>query len=366
LGRWPRFCGDPTEAIAPTANKINIGEPKPSVYDLRMSKGGQKKRNRRASAARVKKLGWVVPAKRQPLFPTPNSVSNRTQRTQQSSATSPSAVSPPAVSPSAATGRIAKPRSANRTPMTAATPAPAAPNYFDSAKRPIVSLYFLLPLILCYEIAKIFVGVERISSGIDLWVHNFLCIFGAGQLVILPLLTTAVMLFYHHQIKDQWHVTPSTLGKMAAEAIGFGFMLFFFAHIFQIAAVASPTAGKLVDPYYWQIGSTQWWANVVTYVGTGIHEELIFRVILMLPAIAFLKDMLKDKQVATAIAVVGVGLLFALAHVDFVNPLGQPFDPVSFSLRFIASCIFSAVFLYRGFGIVVGTHIVYNVLTLLG
>ena len=63
---------------------------------------------------------------------------------------------------------------------------------------------------------------------------------------------------------------------------------------------------------------------------------------------------------------IGTGLLFALAHVDFINPLGQPFDPTSFSLRFIVSCLFAAVFLYRGFGIVVGTHIVYNVLTLLG
>ena len=86
----------------------------------------------------------------------------------------------------------------------------------------------------------------------------------------------------------------------------------------------------------------------------------------MLPAIAILKNTLSDKQTATILAVVGIGLLFALAHVDFINPLGQPFDPTSFSFRFIASCLFAAVFLYRGFGIVVGTHIVYNVLTLLG
>jgi hypothetical protein len=238
--------------------------------------------------------------------------------------------------------------------------------YYASAKRPIVSLYFLLPLILCYETAKIFAGGESLSSGIDLWIHNFLCIFGAGQLVILPLLTTAVMLYYHHQNNDHWHARPSTFGKMAAEAIGFGFMLFFFAHIFQIAAAASPSAGKVIDPYYWQIGSTAWWANVVTYVGTGIHEELIFRVILMLPAIALLKSVLSDQQTATILAVAGVGFLFALAHVDFINPLGQPFDPTRFSFRFIASCLFAALFLHRGFGIVVLTHIVYNVLTLLG
>lgn len=321
--------------------KINIGEQQQTDYDWAMSNVGEKRSKRRSIAA-SKRLGWVVPTKRQPLFPSP----------------------PTAQTAAPAPASSAKPHSLASNHNAAATP--QNQGYFASAKRPIVSLYFLMPLILCYEIAKIFAGGELLSSGIDLWIHNFLCIFGAGQLVILPLLTTAVMLYYHHKINDHWYAQPSTFAKMAAEAIGFGFMLFFFAHIFQIVAVASPSAGKVVDPYYWQIGSATWWANVVTYVGTGIHEELIFRVILMLPAIAFLKSIFSDQQAATMLAVVVIGFLFALAHVDLINPLGQPFDPTSFSFRFVASCLFAVVFLYRGFGIAVGTHIIYNVLTLLG
>ena len=208
-------------------------------------------------------------------------------------------------------------------------------------------------------------GVEQLSSGVDLWIHELLCVFGAGQLVILPLLTTIVLLFYHQQNKDDWHVQSNTILKMAAEAVGYGFMLFIFANLLQIVALSSPNAGKLVDPYYWQIGSAQWWGNVITYVGTGIHEELIFRVILMLPAIAILKDHFEDQISATLLAVIGIGLLFAVAHIDVINPMGQPFEATSFTFRFIASCIFSAIFLYRGFGIVVGTHIIYNVLTLI-
>ena len=316
-----------------------------------MSKVGSKKSKRGVA---TKRLGWVLPQKRQPLFPPPPSeVQHASAATAQASC-----------------DRVDKPIAATDaktfTRKFSSTSKRQKASYFVSAKRPIVSLYFLLPLILCYEIAKIWAGGELLSSGIDLWIHDSLCVFGAEQLVILPLLTAAVMLYYHHKTNDHWHARPSTFGKMAAEAIGFGFMLFFFAHIFQIAAVASPSAGKVIDPYYWQIGSTTWWANVVTYVGTGIHEELIFRVIIMLPAIAFLKSILSDQQTATILAVIGTAMVFALAHVDFINPLGQPFDSTSFSLRFIASCFFAVVFLYRGFGIVVGTHIVYNVLTLLG
>lgn len=319
-----------------------------------MSNAGSKRSKPKGAARR---LGWVFPEKRKPLFPSRPPVAGVPTAT---AAGSSDRTSQPASAAQA--NRLAQRLDSK---LDSISRQPSA-RYFESAKRPIVSLYFLLPLILCYEIAKIFTGGELLSSGIDLWIHNFLCLFGAGQLVILPLLTTAVMLYYHHKMDDHWHVELSTFGKMAAEAIGFGFMLFFFAHLFQIAAVASPSAGKVIDPYYWQIGSTAWWANVITYVGTGIHEELIFRVIIMLPAITFLKDKLADQFTATMLAVIGTGLLFALAHVDFINPLGQPFDLTSFSFRFIASCLFAAVFLYRGFGIVVGTHIVYNVLTLLG
>lgn len=244
-------------------------------------------------------------------------------------------------------------------------------DYFVAAKRPIVSLYFLLPLILCYEIAKIFAGADLLASGIDLWIDQGLRFLGAGQLVILPLLTTIVLLFYHQRSGDDWHVRPSTFLKMAGEAIGIGLMLFCFSNLFQIAAVASPTAGQLVDPYYWDIRSSHWWGSVITYVGTGIHEELIFRMILLLPAIALMKDLLGEttpnphQSNGTWIAVIAISLLFAAAHVDVFNPLGDPFNVTSFAFRGIASCILSAVFLYRGFGIVVGTHIAYNVLTLL-
>lgn len=328
-----------------------------------MSKAGQTN-SKRANPSEMKKFGWVVPAKRQPLFPPPPPAPKSLTTAKPGCA----------VSPEIATNRVIRKQAAakshyrgqRRNTFTRKTTAPQQRHgYFASAKRPIVSLYFVLPLILCYETAKIFVGGEQLSSGVDLWIHSFLCVLGVGQLVILPLLTTAVLLFHHHQSKDHWNIQPATFPKMAGEAIGFGFMLFFLANLFQIAAVASPTAGKLVDPYHWQIGSAPWWGHVVTYVGTGIHEELIFRVILMLPVIGLLKDAFEDKQTATLNAVIVIGLMFSLAHVDIVNPLGEPFSVTRFTFRFIASCVFSAIFLYRGFGIVVGTHIVYNVLTLI-
>ena len=103
----------------------------------------------------------------------------------------------------------------------------------------------------------------------------------------------------------------------------------------------------------------------MTYIGTGIHEELIFRVLIMLPLVSLLAKHVRTRFQAAVIAAAMSSLLFATAHVDWLNPAGEPFQELTFLFRFAAAGMFAAVFHYRGFGIAVGTHITYNVLTLL-
>lgn len=242
--------------------------------------------------------------------------------------------------------------------------------YLEQARRPIASLYFLFPLIMIYEVAKIFIGPQTACSGIDYWICELMSLFGVGQLVILPMLMTAVLLAWHHRKADQYGVSARVFPLMAFEALGMGLMLFLVAHVFLVLFGSGPDAGRVADPYNWTIGTTDWWSSVVTYIGTGIHEELIFRVLLMLPLVLLLTTHLEMKQMGTrfhavVIAAVISSLLFAVAHVDWFNPAGEPFQELTFLFRFVAAGVFATVFHYRGFGIAVGTHITYNVLTLL-
>ena len=237
--------------------------------------------------------------------------------------------------------------------------------YLEHARRPIASLYFLFPLIMIYEVAKIFIGPQTACSGIDHWICELLSLFGAGQLVILPMLMTAVLLVWHHRKADQYGVSFKVFPMMASEALGMGLMLFLVAHVFLVLFGNGPDAGRVVDPYHWTIGSSTWWSSVVTYIGTGIHEELIFRVLIMLPLAMLLAKRLRTHFHAAVLAAVVSSLLFATAHIDWFNPAGEPFHELTFLFRFVAAGVFATVFHYRGFGIAVGTHITYNVLTLL-
>jgi len=236
--------------------------------------------------------------------------------------------------------------------------------YQSETQRPLVCLAFVLPLLLFYEIGSIFLSdagnfsASRLRSGVDQWFHQFLQQFGFGQLVLLPLVTVGVILAWHHRVNDHWRIRPTVLMGMLTEAAGLGLILFCAANSLNLlfggaAPAAQASVGLSVD----------WWADVVGCVGSGIYEELLFRVVLLVPAIHCLSRTFKDRKLAVVIGVGLVSLVFASMHYNVFNPAGNQFELSSFMFRFGASIVFCALFLYRGFGIAVGTHAAYDVLT---
>ena len=103
--------------------------------------------------------------------------------------------------------------------------------------------------------------------------------------------------------------------------------------------------------------------HAVSFVGSGIYEELIFRIMILVPIIYWASRISKDHKLSMIAGVVLVSLIFAALHYNVLNPAGNPFELSSFSFRFVASTVFCTLFLFRGFGIAVGTHVAYDVLT---
>ena len=118
-------------------------------------------------------------------------------------------------------------------------------------------------------------------------------------------------------------------------------------------------------------GDPQSSGRVVAFLGAGIYEELLFR-LMMLPAVAVLLSFCGMKRnTSFALAVLTTSLLFAAAHyrlditlgpIQWATPSGDPFEWMSFVFRLMAGSFFSIVFLYRGFGIAVGAHAMYDIL----
>ena len=84
---------------------------------------------------------------------------------------------------------------------------------------------------------------------------------------------------------------------------------------------------------------------------------------MLLPALIVVLHKLGMPRIpAIVLSIAATSLLFAAAHYDFLNPAGDPFELPGFIVRIVASVFFCLVFLFRGFGVAVGTHVAYDVL----
>ncbi len=236
----------------------------------------------------------------------------------------------------------------------------AKSSYQQETLRPIVCLAFVFPLILAYELGTVILGRESLRSGVDQWISQFLNQLGFGQLVLLPMLTAAIMIVWHHHRGDHWRIRWSVLMGMSLEAIGLGLILFWAANAFHLFShnnlvAAIPSSLSFCQPH-------QWCAKIMTYLGSGIYEELFFRLIL-LASMIYLMRQLTNRTAATIVGMLVVSLVFAALHYSLINPAGTEFELSSFFFRFVASIVFCVLFLFRGFGIAVGSHVAFDVLT---
>ena len=237
-------------------------------------------------------------------------------------------------------------------------------DYRLETRRPIVCLMFVAPLLLFYEIGSILVNDPHGKSGIDQWLHWVLDTIGIGQLVVLPILTAAILITWHHRIGDSHRVRLSVFMGMALESVGLGIILFFAGNAFhQLATIDSMSPANVPLEITAVVASGGWWSNTVSFVGSGVYEELVFRLIMLGGFVAITRKYWGDAGTGKIVGAIVTSLLFAALHYDFFNPAGGVFEVNSFVFRFFASIVFCVLFLFRGFGIAVTTHAVYDVLT---
>ena len=99
---------------------------------------------------------------------------------------------------------------------------------------------------------------------------------------------------------------------------------------------------------------------MIGYVGAGVYEETLFRLMLVPIFFATLRLLQMPQVLASSWAVTASALLFALAH--HAGSPGRAVHLVRFIFRWMAGVFFAWVFVLRGFGIAVGTHTAYDIL----
>jgi hypothetical protein len=235
-------------------------------------------------------------------------------------------------------------------------------SYWEATRRPFPSLLFVGPMVLGYEVAVLFAsGADAMSlrSGADAWMRRGLAAAGLSDPWFLPLLLVVILMGWQISRSHDWRFSPTILGGMIAESViwaiallGLGRLIDLgFSYLDQarmpVLAAGSPGAAP---------GLNAW----IGYLGAGIYEEALFRLMMVPVFFATLRLLQMPQVLASSWAVTASALLFALAH--HAGTPGEPFTWYVFIFRWMAGVFFAWVFVLRGFGIAVGTHTAYDIL----
>ncbi|MCJ7778614.1 MAG: CPBP family intramembrane metalloprotease, partial [Sedimentisphaerales bacterium] len=99
-------------------------------------------------------------------------------------------------------------------------------------------------------------------------------------------------------------------------------------------------------------------ADIVTSIGAGIYEELVFRLILMSVLMILFQNTLGfERKTSVIISVLLSAGLFSAHH-----HISSPVNWVEFGFRTAAGVYFAALFAIRGFGVTAGTHAFYDII----
>jgi hypothetical protein len=106
------------------------------------------------------------------------------------------------------------------------------------------------------------------------------------------------------------------------------------------------------------MGTSEFGNALVVSLGAGVHEELVFRLLLMGGGGMVLARILPTRALAILLAALVSSVLFALAHHHGAN--GEVFELSAFLYRAIAGMVFAAIFYYRSLAHAVYSHFLYD------
>jgi hypothetical protein len=236
--------------------------------------------------------------------------------------------------------------------------APRPRGYFAQAELPWISLIFVAPLIVLYEVGTYWFASDPVRQTEQRIIafnlmQDFFRLFGASGRYLPALAVGLILLCWHLARRDPWRIEPTYLLGMAGECIllavplvGVGFAAtHYLEQLLPLAAPAHRTASL-----------------VVLSLGAGVYEELVFRLIAFTALSFLLIDVFGMRKTPAGLLMVVLSS-FAFSVYHYLGP--ERFDARTFTFRTAAGAYFGAVFLFRGFGITAGTHATYDLFIVL-
>jgi hypothetical protein len=206
------------------------------------------------------------------------------------------------------------------------------------------SLVLIFPLLLAYEIGVLFVG--RVN-GADVVTRALYSALGSRGVYLLFHVVFALAFLVWIRRGQRW----ATLSLDVAAPV----ILEAAIYALTLGAVGTLVVDRLLG-----FGTT---GSIVSALGAGVHEELVFRLGAMAGLVALLTRANVSRRLAVVIALVVSAVVFSAAH--HIGVYGEPWTAHAFAFRCVAGCAFGLMFWYRSLAHAVYAHVLYDVLVAL-
>jgi hypothetical protein len=237
-------------------------------------------------------------------------------------------------------------------------------SYAHRVHQPLQCLIFIAPLILIYQISSVlhpWTPNQGSSPHVIAFVImlKFFAVFGAAGNILPLLAVVAILMFWHLARKDPWTFDPKLYAGMLGESILWAIPIFVIG-IAISRHVGGPTAFATIRlAGEGSAGQLPWQTETYLSIGAGIYEELLFRLIAITALNILLVDIFEMKIQTAIPIIIGISaILFSAYHY-----LGaEHFNAATFSFRTAMGIYLAGIYIYRGFGIAVGTHTTYDLI----
>jgi len=230
--------------------------------------------------------------------------------------------------------------------------------YWAQSRSLALSFVLIAPLLLAYEIALLFYPPAKPTGAGRFMKQVFVAVFhsDAGlalNVVILLLLLFAVFLLARRGRLRLGLIVPMVLESAgwAAVLVGMAIVICYRLPNVQLAAGAAPTV----------------FSDVVGSIGAGVYEEILFRLLLTTALFGVGLKLFKQRTgYAAAFAAILSAAAFALCHIwAWTDPFQDPKIWVYLLFYFSSGVFFSLLYTYRGLGVAVYTHVLYDIVVLM-
>ena len=281
----------------------------------------------------------------------------------------------------------------------------ARDSYLERTSRPVYAILFLVPFIIFYEIGTILINTDvltqyQVRVVAFVWVQDVVLHLGTSSRfawIAPPLVVVVILTGLQIASKKQWYFCLSDYTPMILECVFLAVPLIVLSLLFNSPGTRPdnfPRPDSVRPPAQVSVAAQQrvnapqdlvaalgqqngvrpkvhsLMTNIVTGVGAGIYEDLVFRLILICALMVLFQDVIGlNRQNAIALSVLMSAALFSAHHhivwIDGRLARSAPFNWTEFGFRTIAGVYFAILFAIRGFGITAGTHAFYDIIATL-